>query len=159
MKDTFLVDLAHCELATSGEIVAGNLGAGVVVAVWDPEAKIGGLAHMLLPDSAADMVQSTENPSLFCDTAGPHLLEKAEALGAERTRLRVDLIGGANLLGGADSFDVGRRNQQMAKRAIEGAGLKIRAEDVGGSDSRRVRLNLEDGSVHVRAGLALERTL
>jgi len=52
-----------------GKIGAIGLGSCVAVAMYDPIAKVGGMVHVLLPDSRG---QKTELPGKFANTGVPY---------------------------------------------------------------------------------------
>ena len=54
-------------------LISYGLGSCVGIALYDPVTKIGGLAHIMLPDSK--QARSTENPAKFADTALPKMLD------------------------------------------------------------------------------------
>ncbi len=63
-----------------GMLITVGLGSCVGVALYDSFAKVAGLAHILLPDSA--LFKTPSNPAKFADTAIPLLLEQMISVGA-----------------------------------------------------------------------------
>ena len=61
----------------------------------------------------------------------------------------------------ADSshFKIGKRNYLALKKTFWKLGMFIDQEDVGGSESRSVRLDLETGRVDLRMGTGLGKIL
>lgn len=143
------------EMAVSREadviLAAYGLGSCVGVAAWDPVARVGGLAHILLPSSAAR--QATNAAGKFADTALPALLRSVTRHGAERSRLIVKVAGGAQVLalGGPNSaLAIGEKNVAAVRQAIRQHELSLAAEDVGGNSGRTMLLYLENGRVTVQ---------
>jgi chemotaxis protein CheD len=134
------------------------LGSCIGVVAHDPQARVGGLLHFMLPDSSLNPYKAQVLPATFCDTGVARLLKDLEALGASRRRLRLYLAGAAKVLSTGDFFDIGRRNQLAAKRKLWELGLLIEDEDTGGEMSRTLKLHLSDGRVTVRDSLG-EREL
>jgi len=56
-------------------------------------------------------------------------------------------------------FNIGKRNTLAVRKALWKAGLMVHGEDVGGSSSRTVRLDLSDGRVWVRTAGEPEQEL
>ena len=87
------------EYAVSSEpdalIVTHALGSCVAVCLWDPVAGIGGMIHVLLPDSTINPVRAAAQPAAFADTGIPLLFRAAYERGVKKSRCRVHLVGGA----------------------------------------------------------------
>ena len=130
----------------SDVLVCLGLGSCVALCLYDPLRSIGGMAHMVLPDSSARGAKSSG--AKFVDVAVPLLLQEMEAKGAGRARLRAHLIGGALMLQGAAfkaTVNIGQRNAQAARAALRSAGVRVRGDELGGSNGRTVRLELATG--------------
>ena len=69
-----------------------------------------------------------------------------------KSRLRVQLLGGAAITGGPGGLDVGRRNGLVAKKLLWQNGVLVKGESLGGTDSRTVSLSAADGRVVVTRG-------
>jgi len=73
--------------------------------------------------------------------------------GANKDRLIVRLVGGANMLispGLTSSFDIGTRNIETARAALQRLNMKIAAEEVGGHTGRTTRVYVGESRVTVR---------
>ncbi len=127
-------------------LVCLGLGSCVALCLYDPLRSIGGMAHMVLPDSTATGAKSSG--AKFVDVAVPLLLDEMEAKGAGRARLRAHLVGGAQMLQGAafkSTANIGERNAKAARAALRSAGVLVRGEELGGSNGRTVRLEVATG--------------
>lgn len=132
------------------QLVAYGLGSCVAVAVHDPVARVAGLLHAVLPERPREGAPLC---SKYVDTGIQALLERVEAMGALRSRLRVCMVGGANMLTLANAglaLNIGERNIAMARSTLAGLRLRVAAEDVGGNKGRTVRLSVADGRMTVR---------
>lgn len=135
-----------------GEGVLSVLGLGSCIAImlYDETTRVGGLAHVLLPDPSYS--GSPEKHWRFASTAVPALVREMEEAGADRTRLTARLVGGAcmfqDLLGG-DGTHVGARNLAAAREALMRDGIAIVGEEVGGDYGRSVDFDLASGRVRV----------
>ncbi|MBQ9142055.1 MAG: chemotaxis protein CheD, partial [Lachnospiraceae bacterium] len=77
-----MADLKTCK-APDGLITLG-LGSCVGIALRDPVTQIGGLAHIMLPDSTA-MRGNNSTIEKFADTGIVELVRQLEAMGAVRS--------------------------------------------------------------------------
>jgi chemotaxis protein CheD len=142
----FAVAAEPVVLATIG------LGSCVAVAVHDPAAGVGGLAHILLPSMA--MSRDRENRAKFACSAVPLLVERMQALGARVPRMRAKLAGGARMfasLASAAGLQMGDRNVLAVRDALAHAGIALVAQDVGGEHGRSIFFNVGDGQMIVRS--------
>lgn len=133
-------------------LVAYGLGSCVGVALYDPVTMVGGMAHVVLPDS--NLASNKNNAVRFADVGIPALVERAVSRGAIRSRLTAKIAGGATMLRvpGSDSMlQIGQRNVQAVKTALERSGIPIFGDDTGGRVGRTMQLFLSDGKVTVRA--------
>jgi chemotaxis protein CheD len=139
-------------------IVTHALGSCVALCLWDPVARVGGLIHVLLPDSRINPARAQLQPAAFADTGIPLLFRTAYQYGADKKRCRVQLIGGADVTGMAAGPEgsIGRRNVQAARKLLWRNGVLVHADAVGGATARTVTLAIEDGGVEISsAGQAI----
>ncbi|HVU31951.1 MAG TPA: chemotaxis protein CheD [Opitutaceae bacterium] len=126
------------------------LGSCVAVVVYDPFAKVGGLLHLMLPDSTISPGKAASQPAMFADTGLPLLFRSLAGLKADLTRVRIFLAGGANVLCDADTFRIGERNIEAAAEFLSRNGFPIRLRSLGGSINRTVHLNVGNGDVTLK---------
>lgn len=135
----------------SADLVTYSLGSCLGITVYDPMKKIGGLLHVMLPDSTIDSAKAAAAPYMFVDTGVPKLFRAAYNLGADRSRLVIKVAGGAQLLDPKGVFNIGERNMANLSNLLARNGLTIQAKDVGGMASRTLRLNITTGAVSVKS--------
>ncbi len=136
--------LEHDTLVTVG------LGSCVAIMLYEPEARIGGMAHILLPSPALSRVDS--NPAKFPQSAIPRLIELMAAEGARPERITARLAGGASMfaaLAPPGTIQMGERNLVAARQVLNTHGVPLVGEAVGGDYGRTVRLRVCDGLVEV----------
>ena len=152
-RKTFVVGVADMVVSndSSAEIVTYSLGSCLGLTIYDPLKKIGGLLHLMLPDSKIDSAKAASAPFMFVDTGVPRLFHAAYNLGADRGRLVVKVAGGAQLLDQQGIFNIGSRNIDALEKLLAQNGLKAHAWDVGGLSSRTLRLDLTTGLVTIKA--------
>lgn len=151
-RKTLVVGVADMAVSndSSAEIVTYSLGSCLGITIYDPAKKIGGLLHLMLPDSKIDAARATSAPCMFVDTGVPRLFHAAYNLGADRNRLVIKVAGGAQLLDQQKIFNIGARNFEALEKLLAQNGLKAHAADIGGLSSRTVRLDLTTGQVTVK---------
>lgn len=148
-------------------LVAYGLGSCVVVCLYDPLVRVGGMLHALLPTNRAPFLSGVPlrngtplrngadtRPTKFVDQGVPLLIAQVLDLGAKSFRLVARLCGGANMLahtgleGRADH--IGQLNIQAAESALRSARVRLRASATGGRGGRTVKLHMADGRVTVK---------
>ena len=141
-------------------MVTVGLGSCVAIVLHDSRARVGSLAHCLLPERFDD---DETNPAKFPATIVPIMVSELRAMGSRGSMgLVAKLVGGASMfrsLMNRPGMNVGERNVAAARKALISAGIRILSEDVGGEAGRSVRFNVEDGSVLVRTVNGGERVL
>lgn len=142
----WVVDAGDALLVTLG------LGSCVAVVLYDPVARAGGLAHLLLPSPS--LARDRSNAGRFPETALPLLLGGMAAVGAERERITARLVGGASLFasgaGAPGPLPMGERNVVAARQVLAAARVPVVGEDVLKNHGRSVYFFLDDGRVEVR---------
>ena len=131
-------------------LVTVGLGSCVAIALYDAEARVGGLAHVLLPSPA--LARADTNPAKFPQSAVPRLLQLMMADGARPDRITGRLAGGASMfaaLAPPGTVQMGERNLLAARQALKTNGVPLVGEAVGGDFGRTVRLRVADGRVEV----------
>lgn len=126
-----------------------GLGSCVAVSMFDPVAKIGGMAHVVLPASQG---KTGDKASRYADVAVPRLLETLRNSGAVNSRLLINLAGGAQMslaAGMGTAFKIGEDNVAAVLAALAAEGLQPRGIEVGGNRGRTVRLFIESGKAMV----------
>lgn len=147
-----MADLKTC-VSPNGVTTLG-LGSCVGIAIRDPMTKIGGLAHVMLPDSTA-IKNGHLTVAKFADTGIVELVQQMEKLGAKRSRMVAKIAGGATMFsfqGGTSPMgQVGQRNVEATKAKLRELKIPILAEDTGLNYGRTVVFYPETGEFHIRA--------
>jgi len=114
------------------------LGSCVSVALFDPEMKIGGLNHYLLPELGPNDIG---NPR-YGTSAIEMLIEEMLRLGASMNRLQAKVYGGGNVIAVSPMGEsIGRRNIEIAEELLREKGIRIVEKNVGGESGRTLKLN------------------
>lgn len=146
----------------SGDDVLMTVGLGSCVAIvlHDPGARVGGMAHVLLPSPA--LSRQDGNAAKFPQTAVPRLLELMAKQGASPRRITGRLVGGASMfasLAPPGTIQMDERNLVASRQALNAHGIPLVGEAVGGDYGRTVRLRVADGQVEVSSVSHGTRTL
>ena len=133
-----------------GRLVIHGLGSCVAVFLYDPKARVGGLAHILLPSPPKG---AGEWGGRYATSAVSVMIEESLRLGARLTALRAKVTGGSRMF----TFEsepgrqaIGDRNVEAALGALEGAGVAVVASDIGGGCGRTIEADLGDGSLTIK---------
>lgn len=134
MSEIIKVGMADLKTCVSPDgVTTLGLGSCVGIAIRDPVTKIGGLAHIMLPDSTT-IRNSSQNIAKFADTGIDELVRQMEKLGARKARMVAKIAGGATMFtfqGRNDMMQVGERNVQAVKKKLKEINIPILAEDTG----------------------------
>ena len=156
------VRMGEIVVSSDADAVLSVIGIGscLALAVFSPEQQIGGVAHVVLPDSAMAIARTefqgrfVEPPAgKFADTAVPALVEELRKLGAKTLTMRAVLVGGAAMFGSKPNSliaSVGRRNIEAVTAAVGQEGLRLSTADVGGTQGRSLFLQVGPGVVITR---------
>lgn len=148
-----VVGVGDCKVTADpeAEIVTYALGSCIALTIWDPVARVAGLLHFMLPDSAVDRNGGgKDSPFRYADTGTPLLFRLAYERGAEKRRIVTRMAGGAAVFDDGGLFNIGQRNLAALRKILWKAGVLVQGEDVGGSISRTVRLSNADGRMMIR---------
>lgn len=147
-----VVDIADLKISDDArtDLVTYSLGSCVGVSIWDPEARVGGLIHYMLPDSTISPDKAKTTPAMFADTGIPLLFRSAYELGAVKKRMVIKVAGGSSLLDDNGTFNIGKRNYVTLRKIFWKNGILIDSEHVGGAFSRTMRMNVGTGRTTVK---------
>ena len=122
-------------------VISTILGSCVSFCLHDPEAGIGGMNHLLLPE----MSSGAGGLDTVGAAAMERLINEMVHRGASRWRLKAKVFGGASMLSGLT--DIGARNAAFARAYLTSEGLPCQAESLGGVHARRLRFHAATGRV------------
>jgi len=145
------VTIAQVRIDQSPAVLkAYGLGSCVAVALYDPEARIGGLGHLLLPNRPETNALGSE--SKYVDAGILEIVDELVQSGASQDRLVAKVAGGANMF--ETSYQtliksIGARNARSARETLTSLGIPILSEEVGGNRGRTVEFDLATGNMMV----------
>lgn len=128
-------------------LVAYGLGSCVALAIWDPRARVAGLAHFMLPSGPL-----THPPVKFVDSGIPLFLSEFTRRGGDVRRAQMKAAGGAAMLAVmASTMEIGKRNAEAVQLALSQRGLRLHKSDLGGKAGRTVQLEGSTGRLLVKS--------
>lgn len=146
------VGMADLSIAKEPDILTTlGLGSCVGISLYDPSTKIGGLAHIMLPDST--QIKNNENKAKFADTAIEVLLQQMLKEGVRRNKLVAKIAGGAHMFefkNMDDMMRIGTRNVSAVVQILNEAHIPIIAQDTGENYGRTIELHTLTGILRVK---------
>ncbi|MFD3157537.1 chemotaxis protein CheD [Haloimpatiens sp. FM7330] len=146
------IGIADLNIASPPDrLITVGLGSCVGIALYDRINKIGGLAHIMLPDST--QFSKVTNQFKFADLAIPILIQKMESKGAKRRNFKAKIAGGASMFNFSDKsmiMDVGNRNCQSVKKVLAELSIPILGEEIRGNKGRTMIFDTSTGIVEIK---------
>ena len=88
---------------------------------------------------------------MFVETGVPLLLKRMFRMGARKADISVKVAGASRILDQQGLFRIGERNYAILRRILWKNDLLIAAEDVGGTATRTLRLDIGTGRCTVKS--------
>ena len=153
MSEVIKVGMADLNICRDPDILTTlGLGSCIGIALYDPSTKIGGLAHIMLPDSTK--MRNNSNIAKFADTGIEELLSRVLKAGAVKSRLVAKIAGGAKMFevsGLSDIGNVGQRNAEASRAKLKQLGIRLISEDTGLNYGRTVELHCDNGDYYIKS--------
>lgn len=143
------VGIADYAVTADGALLTtSGLGSCLGVGLYDEEAGIAGLAHVMLPTAP----EEPPNEAKFADTGVTAVLRTMCREGASPEGTTAKLAG-ASAMFEFDSQDepIGERNVAVARATLDAADIPVVATDVGGGSGRSLRFDGTTGSLVVKS--------
>ena len=152
MNNKITVGVADMKVSNDPEVmlVTYSLGSCIGIAVYDPEIRVGGMLHYMLPDSSLDPAKAKKNPYMFADSGIAPMFKEAYRLGARKQRMRIVVVGGAQILDQQGFFNIGKRNHMAMRKLFWRNKVMVSYEDVGGNENRTLKLAIKDGTCRLK---------
>ncbi|MFI1243447.1 chemotaxis protein CheD [Enterococcus casseliflavus] len=133
-------------------LITVGLGSCIGTIIYDEASHIGGLSHIMLPDSQPFLHKREIKPEKFADLALPAMVAELKQK-IRRPRFQAKIVGGANMfqfqtLNAASN--IGQRNIEAVEEVLARLNIPIVAKHVGGSAGRTMIVDLQDFQTMVR---------
>lgn len=154
MKRRIPVGIADMKVSNSLEevLITYSLGSCVGVTIYDPIKKIGGMVHCKIPQFQNVPVNRLQKSECFVDLGIPMLINMILNAGGKKERLQIKIAGCGDMYKDHGMFKIGQKNLEMTQKIFAKHGLKIHAEDVGGSTPRTMQLHINTGKTMIYNG-------
>ncbi len=129
-----------------------GLGSCVGIVLFDSTIQLGGMAHIMLPDSKK--IIHNENKYKFADTGIKALLDMMMKQGAKQSRMIAKIAGGAQMFGFQSTSDllrVGEKNVEATKLQLKELSIPIVAEDTGENYGRTIEFYPDSGKLIIKS--------
>ena len=143
------VPMGNVRVNSGGEtLTASGIGSCLVIALWDPVRRAGGLAHAMLPPASRPPGCNGQDTK-YTDAAIDEMLGQMLAGGSKREHLEAKIVGGANMFPNLKA-DLGSENIRSAKEKLDREHIGLTRECVGGAAGRSVEFCTASGIVTVK---------
>ena len=129
-----------------------GLGSCIGIALYDPTSKVGGLVHIMLPDSKS--IKNNSNIAKFADTGIVELVSQMIRAGAHRNKIVAKIAGGAKMFattGLSDIRNIGERNAQASILMLNELKIPLLARETGENYGRTVELYCDSGEFIIKS--------
>jgi chemotaxis protein CheD len=137
------------------QLIIMGLGSCIGLALYDRHARVGGIAHIMLPDGKGD--GNAGKCCKFADRAVPVLLKEMLRWNAKKERIVAKMAGGASMFSAMDTLRIGERNTEVVKEALKKERIRLVAEDTGRNCARTVTLDTCTGEFSVKTKDGVKR--
>lgn len=152
MEDYITVKIADYKIARGTQkLITRDLGSCVAVALRDPEKKIGGLLHIMLPYSTKD-VEESQYPK-YADSGITVMVSKMYQMGADKKKLVAKIAGAAHIVrtpGISETQDISSRNLKAVREKLVELSIPILAQEVEDYIPRTVIFEPETGEFVIK---------
>ena len=125
-------------------ILEACLGSCIGVAIWDKEAKVGGLIHLLLPEWTG--YGENTKPLIYAKTGLPIFINALCEAGADKKRMKACVAGGA-LIGPISQLDIdlniGGRTSEIVQKILSDESITVCQSETGGMFGYRLSIELK----------------
>ena len=131
--------------------ISNGIGSCVVLFIYDPWKKMGGVAHIMVPGTGTSILSTRK--AMFANTAPAYLVSRLVDNGADPADLKAKIIGGGNMFDWAEAEDMrnlGQNNIDQVKRELLKQKIYLAAEEIGGSRSKTVKCFTDTGQVFIK---------
>lgn len=131
-------------------LITVGLGSCVGIAIYDPKTKIGGLSHIMLPDSNA--FKEANKIEKFADLAIPQMVSDINKQ-TNNHPLVAKIAGGASMFQFSKDLphgSIGDRNVLAVEAVLKQLGIPLLATHTGGSMGRTMIIDLTTFAVTIR---------
>lgn len=152
MPNVINIGISDLNVATPPDVLATYaLGSCVGICLLDKAHNIGGLVHIMLPDSR-EASHPDDNRRRYADTGIAELIQTMQRRGAIVQNMTAKIAGGAQMFATKlQTFNIGERNVAAVKKILAAYRIRIIAEDTGLNYGRTVFFDVATGVMQVKS--------
>jgi chemotaxis protein CheD len=114
-------------------VIMTVLGSCIAACMWDGPAKVGGMNHFMLPEG-----EGMEGFGRYGSYAMDLLINEMLKMGARRETMQAKIFGGAAVMAGFTTMNVGERNTKFVKDYLAMERIPVVSQDVMDVQPRKV---------------------
>lgn len=131
-------------------VIKTVLGSCIAVCLFDPDARIGGMNHFMLP-APGHGAEGVVEPSRFGVHSMELLIAAVQKLGGDRRRLQAKVFGGGHVLRIAENGNgVPQQNIRFIEEFTQAEAIAVINRDLGGYLPRRLHFYTDTGKAYVK---------
>ena len=154
MEESTVIKVKIADYKITGKpniLVTNGLGSCVGLSLYDETLGVGGLAHIMLPQSKNDIA-----PKFFpryADTAINIILAELKEQGCNPSNVVAKMAGGASMFPDLkkDGKGVGERNVEATMGILAAMKIPVIASDTGGDYGRSIEFSTINGEMRIRS--------
>ena len=104
-------------------LIMTTLGSCIAACLWDRQARVGGMNHFMLPEG-------TSGSGRYGSYAMELLINELLKLGAQRPNLEAKVFGGAQVISGMNTLNVGEGNTRFVLDYLKAEHIPVVSKDV-----------------------------
>ena len=142
------IRMAEIKISKEPDILKTVVGSCVALCLWDPDRKLGGMAHIMMPERNGD-ARAAEGK--YADTAVNALVRDMKKSGANIERVQAVCAGGASMFLRIPNKGktIGDRNSLAVRQILNRLNIRISTESLGGTMGRKVIMDCSNGAVTI----------
>ncbi|MBQ3421505.1 MAG: chemotaxis protein CheD [Romboutsia sp.] len=136
------------------KLITLGLGSCIGICIYDEKNKIGGIAHIMLPEKPKNRTIDEKYYNKYADVAIEAMFNEIIKQGGKKDNLVAKIVGGANMfekINTSPEDSIGFKNQIVVKKILQKLNIPIIAEELGGNTGRTLILDLKELKVSVRS--------
>ncbi len=154
MEESTIIKVKIADYKITGKpniLVTNGLGSCVGLSLYDETLGVGGLAHIMLPQSKSDIA-----PKFFpryADTAINIILAELKEQGCNPSNVVAKMAGGASMFPDLkkDGKGVGERNVEATMGILAAMKIPLMSSDTGGDYGRSIEFSTISGEMRIRS--------
>jgi len=150
--ESHLINVGIADIKLSKDpkaVIRTTLGSCLGIVFYDPEKKIGAIAHIMLATDPTGR-DNAKNPAKYGQTALPLLAKMMKDEGSGPGQYTARIFGGASMFKGINSSflqNIGEGNISVTREFLANNKIPLVIEDVAGHDGRTISLYMDDGRI------------